>query len=203
MSGWTDIRVPQASGRHLAGQRTLAVRNAGGKKGRATGAIEHAMTEIFKTAGHLRGMLAAPATPTERRPVKTDSLRINELPTEAYAWYEDYLGVLDAKDIDSYADFLDPEVELILNNAEPVTGRDAVVAGLGEYWKSFGTLEHEPLAILGTPSNFVLEALNHYTTLDGRQVTLRAVAFTDRDQDGLVTSVRLYTDTTPLFEATD
>lgn len=39
-----------------------------------------------------------------------------------------------------------------------------------------------------------------YTTLDGRQVTLRAVAFTDRDEQGLVTSVRLYTDTAPLFE---
>lgn len=109
---------------------------------------------------------------------------------------------LDAKDIDAYADFLAPTVELIMNNAEPVVGRDGVVAGLGEYWKSFGALEHEPLAILGTPGAFVLEALNHYTTLDGRQVTLRAVAFTDRDDRGLVTSIRLYTDTAPLFNGT-
>ena len=134
--------------------------------------------------------------------MKTDSLRVNELPEDAYAWYGEYLAVLDAKDIDAYADFLAPTVELIMNNAEPVTGRDAVVTGLGEYWKSFGTLEHEPLTILGSPRAFVLEALNHYTTLDGRAVTLRAVAFTDRDDDGLVTSVRLYTDTAPLFEGT-
>ncbi|GAA0603874.1 hypothetical protein GCM10009416_46880 [Craurococcus roseus] len=38
-----------------------------------------------------------------------------------------------------------------------------------------------------------------YTRLDGGAVTLRAAAFTDRDEAGLVTSVRLYTDTGPLF----
>jgi hypothetical protein len=36
-------------------------------------------------------------------------------------------------------------------------------------------------------------------TLDGRRVTLRAVAFTDRNSEGEVSSVRLYSDTSPLF----
>lgn len=49
----------------------------------------------------------------------------------------------------------------------------------------------------GTDSAFVLEALNHYVRLDGRKVTLRAVAFTDRDAAGHVTSVRVYTNTAP------
>lgn len=44
-----------------------------------------------------------------------------------------------------------------------------------------------------------LEALNHYTRRDGAIVTLRAVALTDRNEAGLVTSARLYTDTSPLF----
>lgn len=105
--------------------------------------------------------------PNSRTPVKTDSLRVNELPADAYAWYLEYLTVLDAKDIDAYSELLEPTVELTMNNAEPVRGRDAVVAGLGEYWKSFGALEHEPLTILGGPRAFVLEALNHYTTLTG------------------------------------
>lgn len=86
-----------------------------------------------------------------------------------------------------------------MNNAGPVSGHEAVTAGLAEYWQSFGELEHDLLTILGSPSAFVLEALNHYTTRDGRRVTVRAVAFTDRDDGGLVSSVRLYSDTSPLF----
>lgn len=133
--------------------------------------------------------------------MKTDTVRINELSPEAFEWYLGYLEALDAKDIDAYGRFLAPDVVMIMNNADPVAGRDAVTGGLGAYWQSFGTLEHELLVILGTERAFVLEALNHYTTLDGRRITLRAVAFTDRGDDGLVTSVRLYSDTSPLFNA--
>ncbi len=74
-------------------------------------------------------------------------------------------------------------------------------AGLASYWESFGALEHELLNIYGSDDHFVLEALNRYSTLDDRDVTLRAVAFTDRNDQGLATSVRLFTDTAPLFSA--
>lgn len=131
--------------------------------------------------------------------MKTSDLRTNHLSEDAYGWYVEYLGALDAKDIDAYGSYLAPDVELTMNNAEPLRGRDAVTAGLAEYWQSFRALEHDLLNIYGTDERFVLEALNHYTTLDGREVTLRAVAFTDRGRDGLATSVRLFSDTGPLF----
>ena len=72
--------------------------------------------------------------------------------------------------------------------------------GLAAYWQSFGTLEHDLLAILGSDRAFALEALNHYTTHDGRAVSLRAVAMTDRNEDGQAVAVRLYSDTSPLFQ---
>jgi len=46
-----------------------------------------------------------------------------------------------------------------------------------------------------------LEALNHYPSVDGRAITVRALAVTERGEDGLVTSVPLYSDTSPLFAA--
>lgn len=131
--------------------------------------------------------------------MRTENLSTNELSDDAFAWYSDYLAALDAKDIDAYTAFLAENVELIQNNEDPVEGRDAVHAGLSAYWQSFGDLEHDLLNIYGSDRNFVLEALNHYTKLDGEPVTLRAVAFTDRDEEGRVTSVRFYTDTGPLF----
>ena len=85
------------------------------------------------------------------------------------------------------------------NNAAPVQGKAAILAGLSQYWQTFGTLEHDLLNIYGTDTAFMLEALNYYTRKDGKPVTLRAVALTDRNSDGLVTSFRFYTDTAPLF----
>ena len=86
-----------------------------------------------------------------------------------------------------------------MNNAELVVGKEAILAGLSYYWRSFGNLEHELLNIYGTDRAFMLEALNHYQRLDGKAVTLRAVALTDRSESGKAISVRLYTDTGPLF----
>ena len=74
-----------------------------------------------------------------------------------------------------------------------------MVAGLAEYWKSYAGLEHELLNIYGSGRAMMLEALNHYIRHDGKRVSLRAVALTDRNDAGLVTSVRVYTDTAPLF----
>jgi ketosteroid isomerase-like protein len=131
--------------------------------------------------------------------MKTHQLRVNQLSAGAYDWYQHYLHVLDAKDIDKYAEFLADECVLQMNNADPMRGKEAIVQGLAAYWQSFGSLEHHLLNIYGSDSNFVLEALNHYERLDGRQVTLRAVAFTDRNEQGLVVSVRIYSDVSPLF----
>ena len=131
--------------------------------------------------------------------MRLDRLKVNELSEAGWAWYRAYLEALDAKDIVAYGAFLSEDVVLVMNNAPPVEGRGQVMDGLAGYWQTFGTLEHEPLAILGSDRAFVLEALNHYTTLDGRTVTLRAAALTDRGAEGLATSIRLYSDTSPLF----
>ena len=133
--------------------------------------------------------------------MKTENLRVNELSPAAYEWYLAYLAALDAKDLEAYGEFLSDDSILQMNNDDPVSGKDAVLQGLGGYWSSFGELEHDLFNIYGSDSAFALEALNHYTTGDGRAVTLRAVALTDRNEAGEVSSARLYTDTGPLFAA--
>lgn len=130
------------------------------------------------------------------------NLRINQLTPEGYDWYKDYLAALDAKDIGRYGSFLADDCTLIMNNATPLEGKEAILEGLSHYWQAFGNLEHDLLNIYGTDQAFMLEALNHYKRLDGKLVTLRAVALTDRNEAGDVISVRLYTDTAPLFTET-
>jgi ketosteroid isomerase-like protein len=133
--------------------------------------------------------------------MRTSNLRINQLLPETYQWYLDYLKVLDSKDIEAYSAFLAEDCVMQSNNNPLVEGKGAIVQFLSEYWKSFASLEHDLLNIYGSDSAFVLEALNHYKRHDGKPVTLRAVAFTDRNPNGLVDSVRIYTDVTPLFES--
>lgn len=128
-----------------------------------------------------------------------DEMARNDLSAEGRAWYARYLDALDAKDLDAYGGFLADDCEMFTNNEGPIRGKAAILAMLGPYWRSFGSLKHENLMILGDDRSFMLEALNHYRTLDGRAVTLRAVAITERDDRGLASSVRLYTDTGPLF----
>lgn len=132
--------------------------------------------------------------------LKTNNLRINQLSNEGYEWYLSYLDVLDAMDIERYSTFLYEDCVLIMNNAAPIEGKKAVLEGLSQYWQFFSDLEHDLLNIYGTDSSFMLEAVNHYKRLDGKEVSLRAVALTDRNETGKVTSVRLFTDTSLLYD---
>ncbi len=131
--------------------------------------------------------------------MKTDKLRINQLSPQTYEWYLAYLQAIDTKNVELYATFLADDCVMQSNNNAPVQGKAAIVQFLSDYWTTFDSLEHDLLNIYGTDSSFVLEALNHYKRNDGQAVTIKAVAFSDRNKKGLATSVRFYTDTTPLF----
>jgi len=131
--------------------------------------------------------------------VRTDKLRINQLSPETYEWYLAYLQAIDTKNVEVYGTFLADGCVMKSNNNPPVQGKAAILQGLSDYWSTFDSLTHDLLNIYGTDTSFVLEALNHYQRNDGKVITVPAVAITDRDETGLVSSIRLYTDTTPLF----
>lgn len=129
----------------------------------------------------------------------TSNLRINQLSPKQYGVYLDYLTAMDHRDVEAYANFLADDVVVQFNNEAPLQGKETAKEGLGSYWQSFANIEHELTNIYGTDQNYVLEALNHYVRHDGKKVTVRAVAFTDLNAAGLVTSVRIYHDVSPVF----
>lgn len=129
----------------------------------------------------------------------TSNLRINQLSEKAYGKYLSYLKCMDKKDINGYGEFLSDDVTIQFNNDAPMKGKEAVLKGLNEYWQSFEEVKHDLTNIYGSDSAYVLEALNHYIRKDGKKVTVKAVAFTDVDDNGLVTSVRIYQDSSPVF----
>ncbi|RIV17848.1 nuclear transport factor 2 family protein [Fibrisoma montanum] len=130
----------------------------------------------------------------------TSNLRINQLSATAYNQYLAYLQAMDNRDVEGYGRFLADDVTVQFNNDAPMQGgKEAVLQGLGAYWQSFASIEHDLTNIYGTDSNYVLEALNHYVRHDGKAVTVHAVAFTDLNEAGEVKSVRIYQDVSPVL----
>jgi SnoaL-like domain len=120
-----------------------------------------------------------------------------------WRFYRHYLEVLDRYDLDGYTSLLADDVAIQFNNEAPMVGVDVARVVLSQFWSSVTamgyTLLHEPLNIYGDDQHWVMEALNHYDTADGRRITVRATAWTDADADGKVASVRLYQDLSALY----
>ncbi len=131
--------------------------------------------------------------------MKTKNLRANQLSASSYEKYMDYLEAMDKKDVDTYGAFLADDVEIWFNNDLFGKGKETILKGFGEYWQSFASIEHDLTNIYGTDKSYVLEALNHYKRHDGKDATVKAVAFTDLNDVGKVQSVRLYMDMAPVF----
>ena len=76
---------------------------------------------------------------------------------------------------------------------------------MGAFWASIQqmgySLVHEPLNVYGTDEHYVLEALNHYDRDGEDRVTIHAVAFTDREDERHVSSIRVYQDLAPVYAA--
>ena len=158
------------------------------------------------------------------------SIRVNTVRPGTFDWLKRAISALDAKDVQGYLSYCSESIRISFNNdlgPPQMTGMQEAKAGLTAYWATFATLEHEELNIYGSgliryvPTDrsitaaagerdqgeeqeqerfIVHEALNHFITLDGRSVTLRAVACLDRDDDGLIQALRIYSDQSPLWQ---
>jgi ketosteroid isomerase-like protein len=131
--------------------------------------------------------------------MKTDELKVNQLSPKAYEWYLAYLTAMDNLDIDAYAAFLAEDCEMQFGNTPIVKGKKNIVEALTAFWATVEGDEHNLQNIFGNDNNFVLEALNTFKRKDGKTVTIPAVAITEKNLEGLVTSVRLFMDVAPIF----
>jgi ketosteroid isomerase-like protein len=131
--------------------------------------------------------------------MKTDELKVNQLSPSAYEWYLTYLNAMDKLDIDAYATFLAEDCEMQFGNNPLVKGKHKIVESLTAFWATIDSDEHNLQNIYGDDRNFVLEAFNTFKRKDNTSVTVPAVAITEKNEEGLVTSVRLFMDISTLF----
>lgn len=129
--------------------------------------------------------------------MKTEQLGRNDLSPAGFIWYGNVLEAIDQRDVEAFSGYLAEDCVLQLNNSPPVRGKSAIVLMLQPLWERIDGLEHDLINIIGSDHHFALEAEHHYR-IEGRDVVVRAAAFTDRDDNGKVRSMSLYYDTEQL-----
>lgn len=128
-----------------------------------------------------------------------NEIKINQLSDEAFEWYQNYLKAVDSTDAEKFGEFLAEDCQFRFGNQPAVKGKKAILEGLKQVWETYDGEEHVLQNILGTDKCFALEALNIYKRKDGKKVACPAVAITERNEQGLVTSFRVFIDITPLY----
>ncbi len=108
-------------------------------------------------------------------------------------------AIVDSTDVTAFADLCTDDASLTFANAEPLTGRAAIVEGLGAFYTTIAGLRHEVARELTVGSDTLVEATVTYTRLDGALVTIPAATVIHRDDSGLIDQYRVYFDTTPVY----
>lgn len=130
------------------------------------------------------------------------SLRTCELSDDALQWYARYLTALASGNAAKIEPFLDKDCSFQFNNLLPLYGSATVAMGISRYLSGVESMQPEILNIYGSDRSFAVELLHHYVRKDGATITVPTAGFTDRNDVGLVTSVRFHIDPTPVFAET-
>ncbi len=112
-----------------------------------------------------------------------------------------YLSVIEKYDIGSLRRMLHRDVELAHANYPQVRGRDIVVDIIEGYLKIIDGVEFEVKMVLGVERTLVIEKVNVATTRRMGLARVRVVTILEHDEDGLITTARIYGDTADLFRA--
>ena len=109
------------------------------------------------------------------------------------------MNTIDKRDLKSYVSYLTDDCTLQINSNPPVNGKDQISKHFTLLWASFKGNGLDLLNIYGSASSFSSEIVNHFAWHDGKEITVNAVGYLDRNEEGLLTSVRLYADFSPIF----
>ena len=135
----------------------------------------------------------------QRNPGGMKNLRINQLSASAFDWYRRFMALYDAREIDALRAFVTPECTLQVNYNVPIHGPDAMALVLHRLQERYRRIDRELINVFGSDLNFASEMLWHYTRLDDSRVTIPAAHFIDRGAGGLIESIRVYADTSPVY----
>lgn len=108
------------------------------------------------------------------------------------AWHLQFNEALASRDLERYLGFLHDDCSLQINNEMPVYSKRAIKSSYAQYLTSFQALSYEIMNILGDDRKSVCELLYTYSCNDGSTEVVQTAYMVDRNEAGLLTSVRVY-----------
>lgn len=113
-------------------------------------------------------------------------------------WWQDLYSDIDNQRIDSMGARLAEDIVFTMGGNPPVEGRDAVVAGQIEFFKSMRSLSHKFVNTWEADGSTLLESVVTYVRHDGRAVEVPGLSILTRRGE-LVDNIRVYIDLAPLY----
>lgn len=115
-------------------------------------------------------------------------------------WHIDFADAIASRDAARYAAFMHDNCSVQINNNMPIYSKFAIERAFVEQTKHFKSMTYEITSAFGTDRRSVAEALFTYICNDGSVEVVQHAYICERDEDGLLTSVRLYGDTSRVIK---
>lgn len=120
---------------------------------------------------------------------------------EAFEWHLRYLAAVDRTDAEAYGTFLAEDSTFRFGNNPPVTGEAAILEGLRQFW---ATYDGKRSTSCTTSSVTIDASRSKPLTSTGAgdanaEVPIPAVAITEWNEAGLVTSFNVFIDIAPHY----
>jgi len=108
-------------------------------------------------------------------------------------------STVDALDARGVVALMAEDATMVFGNAEPLHGRDAILAAHEVFLATIKGLRHRLLNEWTVGADSIAETEVTYTRIDGKEVTVPAVSIWRVGEDGLIVSYRIFYDIAPLF----
>src|SRR5256714_14377800 len=112
---------------------------------------------------------------------------------------ERVLAAVDSREPGAFAEFLAEDARLVFGNAEPLVGREAIIAGVQGFLSTLNGLRHHILNQWYVDADTVAEAEVTYSRLDGKSVSIPVESIWHTRADGLIASYRGFFDAVPVY----
>lgn len=132
--------------------------------------------------------------------MRTDSLATVQISAGALEWLKAKYSAVDSMDAEAYRTFLATECTLQFGNAPVAHCNNEIIGGIKHFWEMINGLDHSFVNVLGSDDHFAAEAFIDYTRKDGKVVTVPCVTTIARNSHGPAVSIKIFIDTTPVFQ---
>jgi len=111
----------------------------------------------------------------------------------------DVFDVIDTMDVQALGNLLACDATMVFGNGEPLTGKDAILAGCEEFSTTVQGWRHHILNEWTAGPDTITETEVTYTRLDAKEVTVPVVSIWRTQDDGLIRDYRVFFDLTPVY----